>query len=51
MISSFDTTKNATKGTPPYYMVTLGIDGPVSTKLIGINDNDVSFTLDHAPSE
>ncbi|KAF5319742.1 hypothetical protein D9619_008873 [Psilocybe cf. subviscida] len=49
-VSSFDTATNATKGTPPYYMVTLGIDGPVSTKLIGLNDDDVSFTLDHAPN-
>ncbi|PPQ84707.1 hypothetical protein CVT25_014059, partial [Psilocybe cyanescens] len=44
-ITSFDTTTNSTKGTPPYYMIALAIDGTPSTTLIGTSDTGVDYTV------
>ncbi|KAF9476290.1 hypothetical protein BDN70DRAFT_183212 [Pholiota conissans] len=46
-ITSFDTTTNSTKGTPPYYMTTYAIDGTPSTTLIGTKESDVSLIVDY----
>ncbi|KIM40477.1 hypothetical protein M413DRAFT_162272 [Hebeloma cylindrosporum] len=45
VITSFDTTTNATKGTPPYYMTALAVGSTPSTTLIGTSDTDASYTV------
>jgi len=47
VVTSFDTTTNSTKGTPPYYMLAFPNGGTPSTTLIGTSDTDVSFTVNY----
>ncbi|KAF9565442.1 hypothetical protein CPC08DRAFT_704697 [Agrocybe pediades] len=45
IISSFDTTTNKTKGSPPYYMTAFAVDGVSTTTLIGTTDDNAKYTV------
>lgn len=47
----FDVNTNATNGTPPFYMISLAVGGTPQTSFIGTDENNLLWTVTHAPGE
>jgi len=47
IVKSFNTTTNATHGTPPYYMLAFAVGGTPITTLIGTDESNLSWTVTH----